>query len=106
VRWRKKSDPADQWSSSASVGADGHVSVPGLERVTDYTFEARAISGCGAKSAWATQTFNLPDVPAGTLTLAGIATEVATAQTDANTANAQLADIASDNVLIPSEKAI
>jgi len=104
VRWRKNSDPANLWSTAVPVGADGHVSVPGLERVTDYTFEARAISACGAKSAWVTQTFNLPDVPAGTLTLAGIATEVATAQTGADTANAQLADIASDNILSPAEK--
>jgi hypothetical protein len=43
-----------------------------LERVTDYTFEARAISACGAKSSWATQTFNLPDVDPGTLTLTDI----------------------------------
>lgn len=60
VRWRKNSDPVVQWSTSVAVGADGHVSVPGLERVTDYTFEARAVSACGAKSAWVTQTFNLP----------------------------------------------
>lgn len=66
VRWRKNGDPSDQWSSPVGVGADGHVSVPGLERVSDYTFEARAISGCGAKSAWATQTFNLPDKDPGT----------------------------------------
>lgn len=104
VRWRKNNDPANLWSSPVSVSADGHVSVPGLERVTDYIFEARAISGCGAKSAWATQTFNLPDAPAGTLTLAGIETEVTNAQTDADTANAQLADIASDNILSPAEK--
>lgn len=69
VRWRKTADPTNQWSSPVTVGADGHVSVPGLERVTDYVFEARSISACGAKSAWATQTVNLPDAPVGTLTL-------------------------------------
>lgn len=69
VRWRKNSDPANQWSSFVTVGGDGHVTVPGLERVTDYTFEARAISGCGAKSAWATQLFTMPGPPDGTITL-------------------------------------
>lgn len=104
VRWRKNGDPSDQWSSPASVGADGHVSVPGLERVTDYTFEARAISACGAKSAWATQTFNLPDAPSGTLTLSGLKDEIASASADAAAAVAELANIASDNVLSSAEK--
>lgn len=104
VRWRKNSDDANHWSSPVGVGADGHVSVPGLERVTDYTFEARAVSACGAKSAWATQTFNLPDVPAGTLTLADLKSEVDDAAGDAAAANAELAQIADDSLLSPPEK--
>ncbi len=104
VRWRKSVDPDGQWSSPVRVGADGHVKVPGLERVNDYVFEARAISGCGAKSAWATQTFNMPDAPTGTLTLADLKTEVTDAQADADAAITQLAAIASDSVLSPAEK--
>lgn len=104
VRWRKNVDPANQWSTPVSVGADGHVKVPGLERVTDYTFEARAISGCGAKSSWATQTLALPDAPADTLTLTDIASEVTAAQNSADNANNQLALIASDSQLSPPEK--
>lgn len=63
VRWRKTADSNSQFSTPVKVTAGGNLSVPGLERVTDYTFEARAISFCGAKSDWATQTFNIPGTP-------------------------------------------
>lgn len=61
VRWRKSDEPDTLWSSPVDVGKDGNVKVPGLERVTDYVFQARAGSDCGAWSDWIVQTFNMPD---------------------------------------------
>lgn len=72
VRWRKNDEPDTLWSSPVDVGKDGHVNVPGLERVNDYVFQARAGSACGAWSDWVVQTFNTPDVDPGTLTLTDI----------------------------------
>lgn len=63
VRWRRATDPDTQWSSAVAVGPDGAVGVPGLQRVNDYVFQARARSGCGAWSAWAIQLFNNPALP-------------------------------------------
>jgi len=64
VRWRKSDEPDTLWSSPVDVGKDGNVKVPGLERVTDYVFQARAGSDCGAWSDWIVQTFNIPDATA------------------------------------------
>jgi hypothetical protein len=69
VRWRKNDEPDTLWSSPVDVGKDGNIDVPGLERVTDYVFQARAGSACGAWSDWVVQTFNVPESGApGTVT--------------------------------------
>lgn len=62
ARWRKSTDPDTSWSAPVAVGADGHINVPGLQQVSDYVFQARARSGCGAWSAWAVQLFNHPQL--------------------------------------------
>jgi predicted phage tail protein len=64
VRWRKSDEPDTLWSSPVDVGKDGNIDVPGLERVTDYVFQARAGSACGAWSDWVVQTFNMPEAAA------------------------------------------
>lgn len=64
VRWRKSDEPDTLWSSPVDVGKDGNVKVPGLERVSDYVFQARAGSECGAWSDWVIQTFNMPEAAA------------------------------------------
>jgi hypothetical protein len=104
VRWRiQGSDEA--WSAPQRVNPASEVVVEGLDRTKAYEFEARAVSNCGAKSDWAPSAdHTVPSAPAGTLTLSDLKAEADQASSDAAAANAQLADIASDNLLTPGEK--
>lgn len=105
VRWRLHgSDEA--WSEPRRVNPVREVVVEELDRTKQYDFEARNVSACGAKSDWVPSTHTVPDVPAGNLTLADIKTEADNAAADALAANAELANIASDNVLSQGEKPV
>ncbi|TPG50675.1 hypothetical protein EAH75_04345 [Rhodanobacter glycinis] len=104
MRWRVTG--TEQWSDIAPCSPVGEIVVEGLDRTKPYDFEVRAVSACGARSAWGTASNTVPIAPPGTLVLADIANEVTTAQADADAANAALADIASDNLLTPGEKPV
>jgi len=102
VRWRVKG--TTQWSPPRSYPPAAEVSVDGLERGKDYEFEVRNVSTCGANSIWVSSDYTVPDAPVGTLTLVAMQQGIQDASSSAAAANAQLADIASDNVLSPAEK--
>lgn len=105
VRWRLHgSDEA--WSDPRRVSPVSEVVVEELDRTKQYDFEARNVSACGAKSEWVPSTHTVPDVPAGNLTLSDLMIEVDNAAADALAANAELANIASDNVLSQGEKPV
>jgi hypothetical protein len=105
VRWRVTGSGED-WSTPQPVKPSREIVVEQLERGKAYDFEVRAVSECDAKSDWVPSSHTVPDVPAGTLVLSEIATEVTQAQAGADAANAALANIASDNLLSPVEKPV
>lgn len=110
VRWRVK-DSGEAWGKVYRVGVFAEIVVERLDPEKVYEFEYRSVSACGAKSAWGGADHTAPALPAGTINLADVATSAsdagaaaAAAQTDADTANAALANIASDNLLTAGEK--
>lgn len=68
VRWRVTGSGA-AWSAPKSFPVSDEIAVDGLKPSTPYDFEARAVSNCGAKSAWVPSNYTLPGAPAGTLRL-------------------------------------
>lgn len=103
VHWRVTGSNT-AWSVPKAFALSDEIVVDGLKPDTAYDFEARAVSACGAKSVWVPSGYTTPPVPANNVTLLAVQTQVAQSQADANAANAELANIASDNVLSSAEK--
>ncbi|MFK2905001.1 hypothetical protein ISP17_13650 [Dyella ginsengisoli] len=104
VRWRETG--TTQWSDIQSCSPAAQIVVEGLDRTKTYDFEWRGVSACGARSSWGSTSHAIADVPAGTIVLSDLKTEVDNAAADAAAANAELANIASDNVLSQGEKPV
>jgi len=102
VRWRVTG--TTQWSAPRSYPPAADVDVDGLERDKQYDFEVRNVSACGATSVWVPSNYTVPPAPVGTLTLVAMQQGIQDASSAAAAANAQLAAIASDNILSPAEK--
>lgn len=103
VRWRLLgSDEA--WSEPRRVSPVREVVVEELDRTKQYEFEARNVSACGAKSDWVLVSHTVPDISPDNIRLDDLKTEVTNAANDAAQANADLARIASDNMLTIGEK--
>jgi hypothetical protein len=59
VRWRVKGND-EAWSSPRRVSPVSEVEVQELDRNTQYEFEVRAVSNCGAKSPWVPNDYTVP----------------------------------------------
>lgn len=102
VRWRQSGTV--QWGPISSIDPTDEIVVEGLDRTKSYDFEVRAVSSCGARSAWVSSAQSIPDVGPDNIVLADVKTQADNAAADALAANQELANIASDNVLSQGEK--
>jgi len=59
VRWRVKGND-EAWSSPRRVSPVSEVVIEELDRNTQYEFEVRAVSNCGAKSIWVPSDYTVP----------------------------------------------
>lgn len=102
VRWRQSGTA--QWGPISSIDPTDEIVVEGLDRTKSYDFEVRAVSSCGARSAWVSSAQSISDVGPNNIVLADVKTQADNAAADALAANQELANIASDNVLSQGEK--
>lgn len=99
VEWRKDNGDWQQMPIQRGLSVDVHV-WPG-----SYVARVAAVNASGVGSvATLSSAYVVVDQTQQSQVVASLGTEVATAQSDASAANAQLADIASDNILSPAEK--
>lgn len=61
VRWRVKDTLA--WSNPQKVSPVSEVVVEGLQRGSNYEFEVRAVSACGAASIWVPSDYQIATAP-------------------------------------------
>jgi hypothetical protein len=59
VRWRVKGND-EAWSAPRRVSPVSEVVIEELDRNTQYEFEVRAVSNCGAKSIWVPNDYTVP----------------------------------------------
>ena len=59
VRWRVKGND-EAWSAPRRVSPVSEVVIEELDRNTQYEFEVRAVSNCGAKSIWVPSDYTVP----------------------------------------------
>lgn len=101
ARWREVG--TQQWSDTMRRNPGDEIVVP-RERGKDYEVEVRALSACGAASAWVSATDTAPGDPAGTIKLADVATTAAGAQEVAAATATAVSIISSDGWLSRGEK--